>query len=142
MSDAPRILVIEDNADDVALLMRQLRKADLAEHVKTFIDGMEAFEYLVDNPGVAGSLAAIFLDLKLPRLSGLKLLQAIRANDRTASVPVIVMTSSNAPEDLDQCRAHGVISFVPKPLTLSSFAKAFADTFHATPSFRTAALVE
>jgi two-component system response regulator len=131
MSQFPRILIVEDNSDDAELLMRELRKASMDEHVKTFGDGMHALEYLVDNGAQCTSLAAIFLDLKLPRLSGLKLLQAIRANERTAHIPVIVMTSSNAPDDLELCRRYGVLSFVPKPLTISSFAKAFADTFHA-----------
>jgi CheY-like chemotaxis protein len=76
-------------------------------------------------------LAAIFLDLKLPTVSGLELLQAIRANERTREIPVIVMTSSNTPTDLEKCRELGVFSYVAKPLTFSSFAKAFADTFQA-----------
>jgi CheY-like chemotaxis protein len=73
----------------------------------------------------------VFLDLQLPTLTGLQLLEAIRADDRIKDVPVIVMTSSNDPADLDRCRELGVFSFVQKPLTFASFAKAFADTFHA-----------
>src|ERR1700761_2257203 len=124
MKTDPRILIIEDNPDDEALLMRQLSKAELAEHVKAIRDGKSALEYIADKRNLAETLAAIFLDLKLPRLNGLKLLEAIRADDRTTNIPVIVMTSSNSPQELEACRILGVSCFVSKPLTLSSFAKA------------------
>jgi len=137
MSQPIRILIIEDNADDVTLLMRQLEKAQLAEHVKAFHDGKEARDYLTDESNHAEMLAAIFLGLKLPRISGLKLLEAIRADERTTNIPVIVMTSSNSPQELEACRVWGVSCFVSKPLTFSSFAKAFADNFHARRSVRT-----
>jgi two-component system response regulator len=130
-----RILIIEDNADDEVLLMRQLEKAGLDEHVRVIRDGKEALHYLTDPNEASDQLAAVFLDLKLPRLSGLKLLEAIRENERTAALPVIVMTSSNSLEDLEVCRVLGVSCFVTKPLTISSFAKAFADTFQARQSF-------
>jgi CheY-like chemotaxis protein len=134
MHTDPRILIVEDNPDDEALLMRQLRKAELAEHVKTINDGKTALEYLTGKGTKLDRLSAIFLDLKLPRLSGLKLLEAIRADERITDVPVIVMTSSNSPEELEACRVLGVSCFVCKPLTFTSFAKAFADTFHARRS--------
>jgi two-component system response regulator len=133
MTPSLRILIVEDNPDDEALLMRQLKKAELAEHVKTIHDGKKALDYLIE----AQNLAAVFLDLKLPRLSGLKVLEAMRANERTANIPVIVMTSSNAPEELEVCRKLGVASFVPKPLTFTSFAKAFADNFQTRRSVST-----
>jgi two-component system response regulator len=109
--------------------MRQLQKAGLDEHVKVIRDGKDALHFITDPDESSEQLAAVFLDLKLPRLSGLKLLEAIRGNERTAALPVIVMTSSNSLEDLEVCRVLGVSCFVSKPLTFSSFAKAFADTF-------------
>jgi two-component system response regulator len=131
MRKPTRILIVEDNPDDEALLMRQLRKADLHPHIKAIHDGGKALDYLADGQLKRDELAAIFLDLKLPTVSGLELLQAIRANERTREIPVIVMTSSNTPTDLEKCRELGVFSYVAKPLTFSSFAKAFADTFQA-----------
>lgn len=122
----PRILVIEDDANDEALLMRQLKKADLDEHIQIVGDGRKALSILSDADG---ELSAVFLDLKLPRVSGFKILQAIRGNEHTRNLPVIVMTSSNSPEQLERCRQLGVSSYVQKPLTFSSFAKAFADAF-------------
>ena len=126
-----RILIIEDNPDDEALLLRQLKKAELEKHVKVIHDGAEAMEYLKNSRTKCEDLAAVFLDLKLPKIDGLRLLEAIRSNERLKELSVVVMTSSNSPEELAKCRELGVSCYVQKPLTLSSFAKAFADTFHA-----------
>ncbi len=131
MKTAPRILIIEDNPDDEILLMRQLKKAELHEHVKAIHDGGKALDYLTDGRFPNDNLAAVFLDLQLPTLTGIRLLEAIRNDERIKHVPVIVMTSSNDPEDLEKCRELGVSCFVQKPMTFASFAKAFADTFHA-----------
>jgi len=130
MSTEKRILIIEDNPDDEILLLRQLKKAQLDRHVRVIHDGEKALSYLTNPRFKAETLAAVFLDLKLPKISGLKILEAIRADDHLQNLPVIVMTSSNSPEDLEQCRKLGTAAFVAKPLTFSSFAKAFADTFH------------
>ena len=123
-----RILIIEDNPDDGALLMRQLQIAQLGEQVKMIGDGRQALDFL--TLAEADHLIAIFLDLKLPTLSGLLLLEKIRADDRRRHLPVIVMTSSNSPDDLNRCKALGVSSYVQKPVTFTAFSKAVADTFH------------
>jgi two-component system response regulator len=131
MTPVRQILIIEDNADDQLLLMRQLKRAGLGQHIKIITDGGEALAFLTDERFKREDLAAIFLDLKLPKVSGLRLLEAIRSDLKIIDIPVVVMTSSNEPHDLEECRHLGVYSFVPKPLTFSSFAKAFADTFQA-----------
>jgi two-component system, response regulator len=131
MKPERRILIIEDNPDDEILLLRQLKKAQLEKHVRVIQSGTKAISYLKNPRWECEKLAAIFLDLKLPGASGLDVLHEIRASDRLHQLPVIVMTSSNAPEELEQCRHLGVAFFVQKPLTFSSFAKAFADLFHA-----------
>ncbi len=121
--------MIEDNSDDEALLLRQLKKAKIERHIKVIHDGGKALEYLMDERFKCEDLAAIFLDLKLPTIDGLRILEAIRAESRFHKVPVIVMTSSNGPEELEKCRELGVSAYVNKPVTFSSFAKAFADSF-------------
>ena len=131
MTIAHRILIVEDNPDDEVLLMRQLKKADMHEHVKVIDSGDKALAYLMDERYPCKDLLAVFLDLKLPKISGLKLLEAIRSDERIRHLPVIVLTSSNDPKHLERCSELGVSSFVQKPLTFASFAKAFADTFHA-----------
>lgn len=131
MKKGQLILVVEDNPDDEELLMRQLAKADLHTHVRVIRDGGKALKFLMSTQGEDHDLAAVFLDLKLPTVGGIALLKAIRSVDRTQHLPVIVMTSSNSLEEIEQCRELGVSCFVSKPLTFSSFAKAFTDVFEA-----------
>jgi CheY-like chemotaxis protein len=130
MKDMRRILIIEDNVDDEELLRRELRKAQLDEHIQVIRDGGQAMEYLTDEHSDSARLAAIFLDLRLPKVHGLQILKAVRAQERLREVPIIVLTSSNAPEELAECERLGVTCFVTKPMTFASFARAFTDALH------------
>lgn len=131
MKNTPRILIIEDNSDDETLLLRQLKKAELDDKVKVIRDGDRALKFLRDPRLECEKLAAIFLDLKLPKIGGRKILEALRSDDRLREIPVVVMSSQATPEELEECRQLGISCYVEKPLTFASFAKAFADTFHA-----------
>lgn len=126
-----RVLVVEDNPDDRELLLRQLTKAGMADHVKFICDGKEALRFLtIPDPSTSENLIAIFLDLHLPSLNGLDLLRALREENRFETTPVIVMTSSNDPRDLQECRRLKVTQYVSKPVTFDTFSKAVADVFH------------
>ena len=125
-----RILIVEDNPDDEALLLRQLKKAQLDSHVRIIADGGTALAYLRDESVKSEDLITVFLDLQLPGVSGLQLLEAIRSQERTRHLPVVLMTSSNAPEEINRGRDLGA-AFVPKPVTYSTFTKAVADSFHS-----------
>jgi two-component system response regulator len=131
MASPRHILIIEDNPDDEALLMRQLKKAEMDEHVKAIHDGGKALKFLLDPKNACEKLAAVFLDLKLPTIGGLDILAAIRADERLQDLSVIVMTSAASQKDMDRCRDLGATNFASKPLTFASFAKAFAETFNA-----------
>ena len=135
-----RVLVIEDNNDDSDLLVRQLQRNNFEGSVKVIPDGKEAWE-LLSTETSRQDLIAIFLDLKLPSLSGLSLLARIRTHAELGTVPVFVMTSSNDPNDLAECTRLGVDGFLAKPVTFSSFSKAVADLFH-TPVIKSYARVE
>jgi len=133
MIDNPvRVIVIEDNADDRDLLLRQLKKSGIASHVKFIANGREALDFLTGPraPILAKELIAIFLDLKLPSLGGLELLRRLRTSTKLRNLPVIVMTSSNDPKDMEECRRLKVTSYVPKPVSFTTFSKAIADIFH------------
>ena len=135
-----RVLIVEDNCDDSDLLVRQLKRNNFEGSVKVIPDGQEAWD-LLSNESVRQELIAIFLDLKLPSLSGLKLLERIRSHPELGTVPVFVMTSSNDPKDLTECTRLGVDGYLPKPVTFSTFAKAVADLFH-TPVIKSYVRVE
>lgn len=126
-----RVLVVEDNEDDRELLLRQLKKANLHNQVHFIADGKKALVFLSSHPEErAAQIMVIFLDLKLPSLNGLDLLKAIRAIPVLRRIPVVVMTSSNNPKDLEECRRLQVLHYVEKPVTFASFSKSIADVFH------------
>jgi CheY-like chemotaxis protein len=101
-------------------------------HVKFIPDGQEALNFLTSPTAPSpSSLIVILLDLRLPSLSGLDLLRKLRSREEFQAVPVTVMTSSNNPNDLEECRKLNVINYVSKPVTFTSFSKAVADVFHS-----------
>ena len=127
------LLLVEDNEDDVFLMKRALKGARVVNPLLVVEDGQQAVDYL----GGAGKFAdreqyplpaVVFLDLKLPLLSGHDVLAWIRRQRELESVVVIVLTSSNEPSDLNRCYALGANSYVVKPPTpeqLEELAKAF-----------------
>ncbi len=127
-----RVLVVEDDPFDCELLLHQLHKKGVDSHVKFISNGQEALDFL-NRPtfsSEATNLIALFLDLKLPLLSGLDLLRTIRTRKDLQHLAVIVMTSSNDPKDLEECRKLQVSGYISKPITFTSFSKAVADVFH------------
>ena len=129
---AVRVVVVEDNEDDRDLLIRQLKKSQIDSHVKFFATGEEALDFLSRLPRQLpfSELIAIFLDLQLPRMSGVDLLREIRKLPRVSRIPVIIMTSSLDPRDFEACQALKAAAFVPKPITFESFSKAITGLTH------------
>jgi CheY-like chemotaxis protein len=127
MDSFPQILIVEDNSDDIFLLRRQLAKAQLDDHVTISGDGTQALELLTQPEAIAPLV--IFLDLRLPGLTGIELLRGIREVERLQTVPVIVITSSNDPADLTECNRLGVTAYLPKPVSLTEFIKAVTHVF-------------
>jgi CheY-like chemotaxis protein len=121
-----RVLVVEDDADDRDLLLRQLRKSGIDGHVKFIGDGKEALDFLLKLPPPTPfcDLIAIFLDLKLPSMNGVEMLRRIKKIPRVQNIPVIVMTSSLDPKDFEACQRLNVEAFIPKPITFEVFSKA------------------
>lgn len=142
---ALRVIVIEDNEDDTVLLMRQLKKAGMASYVKLISDGQEAVKFFAENTAeMAAHTLIIFLDLKLPSISGLEVLRNLKQNGAIQHIPVIVLTSSNNPQDLEECQKLKVAHYVEKPITFPTFSKSMADLLfqspQATPSSGTSAI--
>jgi CheY-like chemotaxis protein len=131
-----RVVVVEDNEDDRDLLIRQLRKSRIDNHVKFLSDGKEALNFLADLPPPAPfcDLIAIFLDLRLPGMNGVNLLRAIRKTPRVQNTAVIIMTSSLDPKDFEACQDLKVAAFIPKPITFDLFSKAITGLSHMPAS--------
>lgn len=123
------ILLVEDNPDDVELLLRALRKNNIANSIAITRDGAEALDYLFATGKYTDRNAnetprIILLDLKLPKLNGLQVLERIRADDRTALTPVIILTSSKEEQDLISGYKSGANSYVRKPVDFNEFVDA------------------
>lgn len=123
------ILLVEDNPDDEALMLRALKQNNVYNETVVARDGVEALDYLFAREQWAGRdikvhPQVVLLDLKLPKLDGLEVLKAMRANPQTRSIPVVVLTSSKEQEDVIASYALGANSFVRKPLDFNQFRDA------------------
>jgi two-component system response regulator len=123
------ILLVEDNPDDVELTLRAFERANIANGVRVVRDGAAALDLLLARGEHAGRDRAddphlVLLDLKLPKVSGLDVLRELRANDRTALLPVVVLTSSQEERDVVESYRLGANSYVRKPVDFAEFVEA------------------
>jgi two-component system response regulator len=124
-----KILLVEDNPDDVALTLRAFRKNHILNEIVVARDGVEALDYLFGTGAHAGRdttvmPAIILLDLKLPRLDGLEVLRRMRGDQRTKLLRVVVLTSSKEEQDVAQSYHLGATSYIRKPVDFDSFMTA------------------
>jgi len=126
---AKTILLVEDNPDDVALTLRAFKKCNILNEVVVVQDGVEALEYLNGAGAFAGRDTKIMpqlilLDLKMPRMDGIALLQKLRSDERTRLLPVVILTTSN--EDCDRLESYklGANSYIRKPVDFKQFVDA------------------
>jgi hypothetical protein len=125
------ILMVEDNPQDELLTLRSLRKVNLGNQVEVVRDGQQALDYLFREGEFAGRggpplPALVLLDLGLPRVGGLEVLERIRADARTRFLPVVIFTSSSEEEDRLSSLLLGANSFVRKPVDFTEFAEKVA----------------
>lgn len=119
------ILLVEDDPDHEALAIRALKKANVANEVKVARDGEEALEFMkAVVEGRERRPQLVLLDLKLPKVEGLDVLRAIRASDKTALLPVVILTSSDEERDIIASYRLGVNSYIRKPVNFTEFAEA------------------
>ena len=119
------ILLIEDDPDHEALAIRALKRAQVANDVKVCRDGEEALEFMKEvAAGAERRPQLVLLDLKLPKVEGLDVLRAIRASEKTALLPVVVLTSSDEERDIVASYRLGVNSYIRKPVNFNDFAEA------------------
>jgi two-component system response regulator len=124
------ILLVEDNPQDAEMILRALRKKDLGKQVQVARDGAEALEMLFpagsEGNGLLKNLKVILLDLKLPKISGLEVLEKIKNEARTKSIPVVVLTSSPQESDIHEAYRLGANSYVVKPVQFDAFTETVA----------------
>lgn len=121
------ILLVEDNPDDEALTIHALKSLDPAREIAVARDGREALDYLLGGDSTAGARpqpAVVLLDLKLPFINGLEVLQRLRSEKRTRHLPVVILTSSREQQDLLESYARGANSYVRKPVNFDEFMEA------------------
>ncbi len=127
------IVLVEDNPADVEMMLAALKERNLANKVHVLRDGAEALAYIMNNVDCRLKQAdehcpkVILLDLKLPKVDGLEVLRRIRSDERTKSVPVVILTSSNEERDRIASYELGVNSYVVKPVDFAEFARAVAE---------------
>ena len=129
MLTARPVLLVEDNRDDEKLTLRALRKANVANPVVVVRDGVEALDYLLARGEHADRRpdqdpTLVLLDIKLPKLDGHEVLRALRKEDRTKLLPVVMLTSSDEERDLVESYHNGANSYVKKPVQFEAFVKA------------------
>jgi CheY-like chemotaxis protein len=128
MMELKKILLVEDNLPDIELTLEALSERNLANRVVVVNDGVQAMEYLLcegeyknrkpENPAV------ILLDIKMPRMDGIEVLQAIKTNPKLKTIPVVMLTSSREEPDLKKCYELGVNAYVVKPVNFKDFFEA------------------
>lgn len=131
MAELKPILLVEDNPHDLELTLIALDRSHLANEVVVARDGVEALDYLMCRGKFAqrpqGSPAVVLLDLKLPKIDGLQVLEAIKKDESLQSVPVVVLTSSREEKDLLRSYKLGVNAYVVKPVAFQEFLEAIQD---------------
>lgn len=134
MSLAPEveILLVEDDPNDVELTLRAFRARNLANQVFVARDGAEALDFFFSDEAhplrdIGVTPRVILLDLKLPKVDGLEVLRRLRADERTKSLPVVVLTSSNEEPDITAAYRLGANSYIVKPVDFEAFARAVSE---------------
>ena len=123
------ILLVEDTPDDAELTTMSLKQSGLLNEVVVAEDGLEALDYLFGTGRYAGrnpqdTPALVLLDIKMPRLDGIEVLQRLRADSRTKTLPVVILTTSTEEIDLVRAYESGANAYVRKPVSLAQFQEA------------------
>ena len=126
------ILLVEDNPNDVELTLRALRKQNITDRVFVVKDGAEALDFLFGSGAYSkrkleSRPKVILLDLKLPKVDGIEVLRRVKADARTKSIPVVMLTSSQEERDVVESYGIGVNSYIVKPVDFNQFVRAVSE---------------
>lgn len=123
------ILLIEDNMDDAALTIRALKKNNVINNILHVEDGAQALDFIFSEGEYADRAETttpklILLDIKMPKINGLQVLQRLKSDERTKKIPVVMLTSSKEDPDIKKCYELGVNSYIIKPVDFENFQSA------------------
>ncbi len=126
------VVLVEDNPDDARLTIRALKKQNIANNLVHLKDGEEALDFFFATGPFAGRNTnnmprVVLLDLKMPKINGIEVLAKLKANEKTRSIPVVVLTSSAEDPDIEKCYALGANSYIVKPVNFDDFMKAVSE---------------
>jgi CheY-like chemotaxis protein len=128
METLKRILLVEDDPNDIELTIGALRECNLANEIVIARDGVEALDYLYRRGNFAshpdGNPIVILLDLKMPKLDGFQVLRRLKSDEELRFIPIVVLTSSRESRDLEECYRLGVNAYVVKPVRFTEFVEA------------------
>ena len=129
--NAVEILIVEDNPRDAELTLRALKKNNLANSVLIAQDGAEALDFFFcrgkyEARSISNPPKVVLLDLKLPKVSGLEVLKAVKSDKRTSHIPIVIVTSSKQEPDMKEAYALGANSYVVKPVDFDQFINAMS----------------
>lgn len=127
LQNSADVLLVEDNPDDVELTLRALKRSHLMNPVRVARDGAEAIEILFGAGPRQTLPRVVLLDLKLPRVNGLEVLERIRREESTRTLPVVVLTSSREEPDVKRAYELGANSYIVKPVEFEKFVAAVAE---------------
>jgi len=132
IADNAQILLVEDNQDDAGLTIRSLKKSNLGNSLIHLTNGVEALDFLFargifSERNIDDKPKLILLDLKMPKMDGIEVLRIIKIDEKTKTIPVVVMTSSKEDRDIIESYKLGVNSYVVKPIGFENFAKAVTE---------------
>lgn len=122
------ILLVEDNPNDVELTLRAFKKHNLANNIAVVRDGVEALEFIFctgrySDRQILDAPKVVLLDLKLPMVDGMEVLRKVKQDERTRTIPIVVLTSSKEDRDLAECYRLGVNSYIVKPVDFEQFTE-------------------
>jgi two-component system response regulator len=126
------ILLVEDNLDDATLAIRALKKHNLANKLVHLKDGVEALDFIYGtgtyaDRNISHTPKVILLDLKMPKISGMEVLQKVKSDPATKSIPVVILTSSAENPDIKKCYELGANSYIVKPVEFENFTQTLSE---------------